>query len=97
MSPSTLKPCRAFSHYFQLKQPMNHACVPDAPEPTIVKAFFCNHAPSQPRVGSKLETVSFKVQTSILLLRELICSDDWFLTEVVSLVMTSTLVTRKTT
>lgn len=70
MSPSTLKPCRAFSHYFQLKQPMHHTCVPDAPEPTIVKTFFCNHAPSQPRVGSKLETVSFKVQTSILLLRE---------------------------
>lgn len=70
MSPSTLKPCRAFSHYFQLSQPMHHAFVLDAPKPAIVKRRFCIHAPSQPREGSNLESISFKVKTSILLLRE---------------------------
>lgn len=70
MSPSTLKPCLAFSHYFQLSQPMHPTFVLDAPEPTIVKTCFCIHAPSQLREGSKLESASFKVETFILLLME---------------------------
>lgn len=85
MSPCTLNPCRVFSHYIQLSQPMRHARVPDRREPAIVKPCFSIRAPSQRRKGSKLESVSFPVETSHLAsdggARNSFALSDWFLTE----------------